>query len=45
MNFFSDVYGNQKQKAYFSSLIKEGKYAHAYILEAPEGAGKKTIGV
>ena len=43
MNFFSDVYGNHKQKAYFSSLIGEGKYAHAYILEAPEGAGKKTF--
>jgi DNA polymerase-3 subunit delta' len=43
MSFFSDVYGNQKQKAYFSSLIREGKYAHAYILEAPAGAGKKTF--
>ena len=43
MDFFSDVYGNRKQKAYFSSLIREGKYAHAYILEAPEGAGKKTF--
>ncbi len=43
MDFFSDVYGNHKQKAYFSSLIKEGKYAHAYILEAPLGAGKKTF--
>lgn len=43
MDFFSDVYGNRKQKAYFSSLIREGKYAHAYILEAPQGAGKKTF--
>lgn len=43
MDFFSDVYGNKKQKAYFSSLIREGKYAHAYILEAPVGAGKKTF--
>ena len=43
MSFFSDVYGNHKQKAYFSSLIEEGKYAHAYILEAPSGAGKKTF--
>ncbi len=43
MNYFSDVYGNHKQKAYFSSLIREGKYAHAYILEAPQGAGKKTF--
>ncbi|MBR7161016.1 MAG: hypothetical protein IKD07_01235 [Clostridia bacterium] len=43
MDFFSNVYGNQKQKAYFSSLIREEKYAHAYILEAPSGAGKKTF--
>lgn len=43
MNFFEDIYGNGKQKAYFSSLIKEGKCAHAYILEAPAGAGKKTF--
>ena len=43
MNFFKNVYGNQKQKAYFSSLIREEKYAHAYILEAPQGAGKKTF--
>ena len=43
MNYFSDIYGNDNQKAYFSSLIREEKYAHAYILEAPEGAGKKTF--
>ena len=43
MDFFSNVYGNQKQKAYFSSLIREEKYAHAYILEAPSGGGKKTF--
>lgn len=43
MDFFSNVYGNQKQKAYFSSLIREEKYAHAYILEAPFGSGKKTF--
>ena len=43
MNFFEDLYGNHKQTAYFSSLIREGKCAHAYILEAPKGAGKKTF--
>lgn len=43
MDFLADFYGNSKQKSYFSSLIKEGKYAHAYILEAPRGAGKKTF--
>ena len=43
MAFFDGIYGNGKQKAYFSSLIKEGKCAHAYILEAPAGAGKKTF--
>ena len=45
MRFFEDLYGNQKQKSYFSSLIREGKCAHAYILEAPSGAGKKTFAV
>lgn len=43
MNFFDGIYGNEKQKAYFSSLIGEGKCAHAYIFEAPAGAGKKTF--
>ena len=43
MEFFSEIYGNHKQKAYFSSLIREEKYAHAYILEAPRGTGKKTF--
>ncbi len=43
MDLFADFYGNSKQKSYFSSLIKEGKYAHAYILEAPVGAGKKSF--
>lgn len=43
MDLFADFYGNSKQKSYFSSLIREGKYAHAYILEAPCGAGKKTF--
>ncbi|MBQ8497687.1 MAG: hypothetical protein IJ489_09580 [Clostridia bacterium] len=43
MDFFEDIYGNGKQKAYFSSLIREGKCAHAYILEAPAGAGKKMF--
>lgn len=43
MNFFEEIYGNHKQKAYFSSLIAEGKCAHAYIFEAPRAAGKKTF--
>ncbi len=43
MNFFEDLYGNYEQKAYFSSLITEGKCAHAYILEAPAGGGKKSF--
>lgn len=45
MNFFEDLYGNHKQKAYFSSLIAEGRCAHAYILEAPAGAGKKSFAI
>ncbi len=43
MIFFDTLFGNTRQKVYFSSLIKEGKLAHAYILEAPAGSGKKTF--
>ena len=43
MDFFEGLYGNAQQKAYFSSLIQEGKCSHAYILEAPAGGGKKTF--
>jgi DNA polymerase-3 subunit delta' len=43
MSFLEDFYGNDRQKAYFSSLIAEGKCSHAYILEAPAGSGKKTF--
>ncbi len=43
MDFFDGLYGNVRQKAYFTSLIEEGKCSHAYILEAPAGGGKKTF--
>ncbi len=43
MRFFDALYGNERQKAYFSSLIEEGKCSHAYILEGPAGSGKKTM--
>ena len=43
MNFFDTLFGNSRQKAYFSSRIREGTLAHAYILEAPAGSGKKTF--
>ncbi len=43
MRFLEDFYGNTRQKAYFSSLIEEGRCSHAYILEAPAGSGKKTF--
>ena len=43
MRFLEDFYGNDRQKAYFSSLIEEEKCSHAYILEAPAGSGKKTF--
>ncbi len=43
MRFLDELYGNTRQKAYFSSLIEEGKCSHAYILEAPAGSGKKTF--
>lgn len=43
MDFFADLYGNDRQKAYFAARIAEGKCSHAYILEAPTGGGKKTF--
>ncbi len=43
MHFLNEFYGNERQKAYFSSLIAENKLSHAYILEAPLGSGKKTF--
>lgn len=43
MNVFGDIFGNEAQKSFFESLIKEGKLSHAYILEAPHGGGKKML--
>ena len=43
MNSFDTLFGNSRQKAYFSSRIREGTLAHAYILEAPAGSGKKMF--
>ena len=43
MNPFDTLFGNSRQKAYFSSRIREGTLAHAYILEAPVGSGKKMF--
>lgn len=43
MAFFDDIFGNERQKSFFESLIREGRLSHAYILEAPSGGGKKTF--
>lgn len=43
MNFFDDIFGNERQKSLFESLIKEKRLSHAYILEAPCGGGKKAF--
>ena len=43
MDFFSKIYGNEKSKAMFSSLIGAGKLAHAYMISGPCGSGKKTL--
>ncbi|MBR0236255.1 MAG: DNA polymerase III subunit [Clostridia bacterium] len=43
MDFFSTIYGNEKNKAMFSSLIRSKKLSHAYLVSGPEGSGKKTL--
>lgn len=43
MDFFGDIFGNERQKSFFEALIREGRLSHAYILEAPSGGGKKTF--
>ena len=43
MDFFDSIHGNDKQKNFFRSRIEEGKLSHAYILEAPQGGGKKMF--
>ena len=43
MDFFGDIFGNERQKSFFEALIREGKLSHAYILEAPTGGGKKMF--
>ena len=43
MDFFDDIYGNEKQKDFFRERIRQERLSHAYILEAPRGGGKKML--
>ena len=42
-NYFDPIYGNTDSIRYFTEAIESGKLAHAYILEGPNGSGKKTL--
>lgn len=37
------LYGNNESKEYFARLIKNGKLSHAYLIDGPEGSGKKSL--
>ena len=41
--FFSDILGNEKTKASIGKSIIDAKLSHAYIIEGPEGSGKKML--
>ena len=43
MDVFSGIFGNEENKAMFSSLIGAGKLSHAYLFAGAEGSGKKTL--
>lgn len=43
MDFFEKIRGNEKQKAFFRERIGQDRLSHAYILEAPQGGGKKMF--
>lgn len=37
------LFGCLKLKAYFSGLVRDKKLSHAYLIEGPEGSGKKSL--
>ncbi|MBQ1244120.1 MAG: DNA polymerase III subunit [Clostridia bacterium] len=41
--FFSDILGNEKTKASIGKSIIDATLSHAYIIEGPEGSGKKML--
>lgn len=43
MDFLEEIRGNERQKAFFRERIEQDRLSHAYILEAPQGAGKKML--
>lgn len=38
-----NIYGNEKLISFFDSVVKNGKLAHAYILEGGRGSGKHIL--
>lgn len=41
---FPGFYGNEGLKARLSASLRAGGLSHCYILEGPEGSGKRTLG-
>lgn len=41
-SFFPSLFGNERLKSLLGTDIREGRAAHAFILEGPEGSGKRT---
>ena len=37
------LFGCNKIKEFFSGLISENILSHAYLIEGPEGSGKKSL--
>ena len=37
------LFGCDEVKAFFSELISDGIFSHAYLIEGPEGSGKKSL--
>ncbi len=40
---FEGLFGNETAKRRFSSLIREGTLAHAFLIDGPRGSGKRTL--
>ncbi|MEA3470707.1 MAG: DNA polymerase III subunit delta', partial [Thermodesulfobacteriota bacterium] len=39
---FSDIYGQERQKAVLKSAMERGRVSHAYLFHGMKGVGKKT---
>lgn len=42
-DYFDSVFGNDNIKSLFKSYIENDKLSHAYMLNGPDGCGKKTF--